>query len=845
MRISEFTGLNVRVGSIVQTDWEIMAQKLSVPYRSQYTYEQYMAMDKDAQAAEKEKSRGAIWGESVDGHRYKSSVPFRCALSLDYDEPEPDIVDRVANALTGVSYVIYSTIKSTAGAPRVRVIIPTDRLFNQDEHDALGRLVCGRIGMTGADKSMLQNFRMMLYPAVLAGQEFIYRYNPGPMLAVDEWLGKYADWNDVSQRPLFPGEKEKIKKVKTAITQARETGVPMTITDPRDKNGVVGAFCEAYPISKAIKTFLPDIYESGENGRYTYIQGHSRNGVAVFDDLMAYSFHATDPAGMQMVNAYDLVRIHKFGNRDKDKKYTDINRMPSNVAMQAFAKADPVVARALQERMAKQFDVELTQRERDLAVQLNWHLMPCTDEGTAKRVAALIGQTVRYDRNSGKWYQYTEGRWEKQLDDKFLYQYISKSADMTIAAYIDTGSDITADAQKYQAYAQSNRNKRAVIDELKSLLCINAEEFDADDNYMNLADGYMSIEDGTYVEHHPDQLCIMQANAQVNGEIEPRCFQFLEEIFPDHEVYDYMQRLCGYILGRNNKQKFIILYGELGNNGKSVFATLIEKTFGAYCKTAITDSILTSRDDGDPERANPSIAMLRGCRVALMHESDYSRIIRSSAVKRLTSNTKIVARYLNENFVEFLPKFTCLLDVNHTPKLQDAGDDSMKKRVRIIPFTRHFTAEEADDTIEQAVQRGDQGWLNAFMMWCIEGRKKYIEQGLDNYDGTKPVGTSNLPAEIKKCMAQYFEDSDDVGEYVLSCLDINHNEDACVPVKLLYEDYVKWVTGTPRGSNAFAQQIKKRLQALGVTQAVMRDDDGVQFRGYAGIALLRKDICHK
>lgn len=840
MKITEFKKIAASTGTVSDIDWDMLVVKLKSPYVSGFTREQFMAMDKDAQTAEKEKSGGAVWGESIDGHRYKASIPYRCALSLDYDEAPADIVSKIENVLQDVEYVIYSTIKSTATAPRVRVIIPTDRLFDQDEHDALGRLICGRIGMQGADKSMLQNPRIMLYPAVLKGQDFIYKYNKKEFFKVDEWLSKYEDWRDISQRPLFDGEKLKIKKIKDDIAQEKATGVPMVLTDPRNKTGVVGAFCESYSISSAIKKFLPDVYEDCGDGRYTFIAGHSKKGVAVFDDMFAYSFHATDPAGYTMCNSYDLVRIHKFGNRDKDKEYSDINRMPSNVAMQAFAKADPIVARALQERMAKKYQVELSKEDRELAVRLGWHQLSCTDEGTAKRVAALVGQTVRYDRNSTKWYCYEDGQWQKQKDDRFLYQYISKVADMTIAAFVDTHTELSLDAQNYQKYAQSNRNKKAVIDELKSVLGINAEDFDADDNSFNVADGYMDINTGEYVEHHPDQLCIMKANAQVNGDIEPRCFQFLEEIFPDPEVYDYMHRLCGYMLGRNNKQKFIILYGELGNNGKSVFSTLLEKAFGSYCKTAITDSILTSRDDGDPERANPSIAMLRGCRVALMHETDYSRVIRSAAVKRLTSNTKIVARYLNENFVEFLPKFTCLLDVNHAPKLQDSGDDSMKKRVRIVPFLRHFTAEEADDSIEEAVQRGDQKWINSFLMWCIDGRQEYLKRGLDNYDGTKSLAESDLPAEMKKVMAEYYESSDDVGEYVLSCLDISHNPTDFVSVKSLYEDYTTWVTGTPRGSNAFSQQVKKRLQQLGVAQSTMRDSDGVQYRGYAGVAFLRK-----
>ena len=43
------------------------------------------------------------------------------------------------------------------------------------------------------------------------------------------------------------------------------------------------------------------------------------------------------------------------------------------------------------------------------------------------------------------------------------------------------------------------------------------------------------------------------------------------------------------------------------------------------------------------------------------------------------------------------------IDVNDLPTLQDAGDDAMKKRIRIIPFTAHFSGSEVDRTIEKKV----------------------------------------------------------------------------------------------------------------------------------------------
>lgn len=835
LTITEFDSVDSKFGKKTVGEWSNFVEKLSVPYRSQYTRKQFVEMDKDQQKIEKCKSGGAVWGESLDGRKVKASIPLRSAITLDYDEPNKTIVEDIKNACKDFSFVIYSTINSTKEKPRIRVIIPVDRTINSDEHNAIGRLLCDRIGMTGVDSSCLQQARMMLYPAVLSDQEFIFFFNDEQILSVSEWLSKYSDWQDASSWPMFPNDKTVLKKGK----ERASSNEAVVVGDPREKFGVIGAFCRCYTIPEAIKKFIPGTYEPGENGRWTYTKGHSKNGVAVFDDVLLYSFHESDPAGYKMLNSFDLVRIHKFGDRDRqDKQYVDQNKRPSNVAMTALCRQDKLVSEAIRIEKANALNVNLTEEETNLAVSMNFQSLPLTDVGTAKRVSALCGNNVRYDRDTAVWYQYKNGQFLKEQDPTFLYPIIEKVGNMTVSAWIQSKKEMTKDIESFQNYTQTNRNQNAIIKNAQILLAANSEEFDADDESINLFDGYMSLNDGSWVEHDPTQLCRMKAGAKVNGEIDPECIQFIESIFPDEELRDYVQRLCGYMLGRNFEQKLVIFYGKRGNNGKSSFSNLIEASMGDYCKTALIDSILTKKGDGDAEKANPSIARLRGSRVVVMHENDYSRSIRSAAVKRLTGNTKIVARYLNENFSEFLPKFTAIIDVNDCPSLQDAGDDAMKKRIRIVPFEAHFSGNEVDRTIEKKVW--SETWKNTFLMWALQGREKYREFGLDNYDGTMAIGFSNLPKKMKEAMSDYFVSSDDVGEYVQSCLDITNSQDDFCSVKELYDDYCSWIPGVPRGTHAFSSQLKNRLSELGIEPSKRRNDEKIQVRGYAGIQKISK-----
>ena len=63
---------------------------------------------------------------------------------------------------------------------------------------------------------------------------------------------------------------------------------------------------------------MPKVYTpSAYDGRYDYIPGESSAGVVIYDDIFVYSHHATDPASAKLLNAFDLVRIHRFGDDEK------------------------------------------------------------------------------------------------------------------------------------------------------------------------------------------------------------------------------------------------------------------------------------------------------------------------------------------------------------------------------------------------------------------------------------------------------------------------------------------------------------------------------------------------
>lgn len=311
--------------------WDDFKQKCSQTIRTTETVAEYRKMSKPAQDNAKDVG-GFVGGALKQGKRKNGFVDGRSMLTLDLDHAVPEVWDAVT-MLFDFKCLMYSTHKHTPEAPRVRLIIPLSREVSAEEYAPVSRMVAKDIGMEMVDDTCHEAARLMYWPSTSSDGVFLFESQDGPMLNPDDILARYKDWHDTSEWPMSSRQSEIVKR--TIAKQA----------DPLEKEGMVGAFCRAYSIEEAIDTFIPDIYKpSAMAGRYDYIPADSSAGVVIYDDKFAYSHHATDPACGQLMNAFDVVRIHKYGALDdKAKPDTSPSKMPSFKAMVDFAIKDEKV----------------------------------------------------------------------------------------------------------------------------------------------------------------------------------------------------------------------------------------------------------------------------------------------------------------------------------------------------------------------------------------------------------------------------------------------------------------------------------------------------------------------
>lgn len=328
---------------IVQdTSWSAFLQKLSQPVRTPETFAEYKSMPKPKQDAIKDV--GGFVGGILNGHRRKSDTAGeRYLITLDADSIEPGGTSRVLSAVSalGCAYAVYSTRKHEGAAPRLRIVFPLDVPCSADEYEPIARKMASYIGMQIFDPTTFQSVRLMYWPSCSADSEYVFVYEDKPFLSKDGILGLYRDWKDVKEWPEVPGA------AKIRDRSAKKQG------DPLSKPGVVGAFCRTYDIVTAMELFIPGSYESCGDGRFTYTEGSTVGGAVLYEDgKFLYSHHATDPCCDRLCNAFDMVRLHRFGEEDESADPdTPVNNLPSYKAMCEFAASlEPVSKLLMQER---------------------------------------------------------------------------------------------------------------------------------------------------------------------------------------------------------------------------------------------------------------------------------------------------------------------------------------------------------------------------------------------------------------------------------------------------------------------------------------------------------------
>ncbi len=342
--------------------WAQLCAKIEQPKVTAETLSQYLQMSKEEQSKVKDVGY-FIGGKFKAQTRQVTQLQTRDLITLDADHAEPGFIDTCIETLGGCAWAVYQTHKHHDLAPRYRLVIPLSRSVTPDEYEAVARQLAQFVGIEYFDDTTYQAARPMHWPSVSAdvGDNYSFRlYEPAKTDG-----GEHAGWTDPDQllalygedpnawqnRALWPVSSRVTKSLRARQARAGE---------PTSKPGLIGAFCRVWDVYSAIDAHLAGAYSQNDprdGARLTYAGGTTANGAVVYGEgKWLYSHHETDPCSGELVNAWDLVRLHKFGELDHDllarrrkegQPEPEITELPSHKAMLGWARELPGIKREI------------------------------------------------------------------------------------------------------------------------------------------------------------------------------------------------------------------------------------------------------------------------------------------------------------------------------------------------------------------------------------------------------------------------------------------------------------------------------------------------------------------
>lgn len=408
---------------------------------------------------------------------------------------------------------------------------------------------------------------------------------------------------------------------------------------------------------------------------------------------------------------------------------------------------------------------------------------PLTDVGNAERVARRHGIDLRWCEAWGSWLYWTGSRWERDQRGELVRRVVDT------VRHLAAEASETAEEGRRRALLQHALRSEAVgkIDAAAKLLraqpgiAVVPADLDADHWIANAPNGAIDLRTGGLRRALREDLCTKVLGTAYDPTAEaPSWRAFLEDVQPDKEVREFLQRLVGYSITGVIREHVLPIHWGTGGNGKGTFTETILRALGDYARQLPTETLLARNGDAHPtERAS-----LFGTRFATVSELPKGRGLNENLVKQLTGGDTIAARFMNRDFFEFTPTHKLWVSANNKPPIREAGN-GIWRRVLLVPWT--FTATTPDTELPARLLAE----LPGVLRWIVEGCLAWQEKGL-------------APPDSVRAATQEFRDECDVVAQFISDRCSTEPEYKGKVVKenatALYKAYVAWCE--ERGSRA-------------------------------------------
>lgn len=392
---------------------------------------------------------------------------------------------------------------------------------------------------------------------------------------------------------------------------------------------------------------------------------------------------------------------------------------------------------------------------------LDW----ATEDGLATAFTRQHARDWRYCALWSKWLVWTGCRWNA---DQVLYA-------THLARNTCRAASLKADHPRLRAKLASAATIASIEKIARSdpLHAATTSEWDADVWALNTPRGVVDLRTAQLREHRREDRITKLCTATPQG-VTPAWKAFLAEVTGgDEALCAYLQRMVGYCLtGITSEHALFFLYGT-GANGKSVFVNVLATILGDYAANAPMDTFMEAKGDRHPT----DLAGLRGARFVSSIETEQGRRWNESKLKAITGGDTISARFMRQDFFEYVPQFKLVIAGNHKPSIRNI-DEAMKRRLHLIPFTVTIPQTRRDGKLTEKLLAE----RNGILAWAITGCLAWQRMGLQP------------PACVVSATEEYFEAEDALGAWMEERA--QRHAEARASTSALFADWREWAERT-------------------------------------------------
>jgi P4 family phage/plasmid primase-like protien len=423
------------------------------------------------------------------------------------------------------------------------------------------------------------------------------------------------------------------------------------------------------------------------------------------------------------------------------------------------------------------------------------------DGGNALRVLAEHGQDLRYCHPQKLWYPWNGQLWAKDRTAQ-VFQCIERvqTALYTMAqAQLNWASE--ADAKAYWKELRDHARRwgqTAAMDACEKAMRrkegvpVVPEDFDRDPFLLTVLNGTIDLKTGLLREHRRADLITKLSPVGYDPDAPcPLWMRCLDRWMEGKQrLITYLQRVAGYGLTGDVSEQVIFFFHGPGANGKSTALLTLLGILGDYGMQAVPELLLQKRHESHPtERAD-----LHGRRFVATIETDEGKKLAEALLKQLTGGDRIRARFLFQDFFEFLPAHKIILAANHRPVVSGT-DWAVWRRIKLVPWTVVIPENEKDKQLSKKLRAEWPGILAWMVRGCLDWQRNGMEE----------------PEEVHAATEEYRAEQNVVAAFIRECC-LKNKEVSC-SASDLYDAYVDWTGDKDMTKRKFGQ----RLEGEGLT----------------------------